>query len=203
MVESTAPADMGVSSPLHVVELGRTLSERQTESPRRGRPMTDDDKRLSDAEAELEREIRQGRTFSARDALARMAGPGALKGASPVSPVLQAETEIGTWLGNNLSDPGGALKAVLHRHLRGSGPLLDNLDRPLMALSDYCRSLLASDYLLREIVSEADVEWGRAMDERPHFERDGVPPNPDDPYTLDSVRKALNDALGRLPEGNR
>ena len=157
--------------------------------------MTDQDKRRSEAEAELEREIRQGRKFSAQDALARMAGPGALKGASPVSPVQQAETEIGTWLGNNLADAGGALKAVLHRHLKGSELLLDNLERPLVALADYCRSLLATDYLLQEIVNEADVEWGRAMDERPHFERQGVPASPDDPYTVESVRKTLSDTL--------
>lgn len=163
--------------------------------------MTDHDKRRSEAEAELEREIRHGRKFSAQDALARMAGPGALKGASPVSPVQQAETEIGTWLGNNLADAGGALKAVLHRHLRGSELLLDNLDRPLVALADYCRSLLAADYLLKEIVNEADVEWGRAMDERPHFEREGVPAHPDDPYTIEAVRKTLSDTLERLPEG--
>ena len=163
--------------------------------------MTDHDKRRSEAEVELEREIRQGRKFSAQDALARMAGPGALKGASPVSPVQQAETEIGTWLGNNLADAGGALKAVLHRHLRGSELLLDNLDRPLVALADYCRSLLAADYLLKEIVNEADVEWGRAMDERPHFEREGVPAHPDDPYTIEAVRKTLSDTLERLPEG--
>ena len=163
--------------------------------------MTDQDKRRSEAEAELEREIRQGRKFSPQDALARMAGPGALKGASPVSPVQQAETEIGTWLGNNLADAGGALKAVLHRHLKGSELLLDNLERPLVALADYCRSLLATDYLLQEIVNEADVEWGWAMDERPHFERQGVPASPDDPYTVESVRKTLSDTLERLPAG--
>lgn len=162
--------------------------------------MTDDDQRRSDAEAALEREIRQGRKFSARDALARIAGPGAMKGASPISPVQQAETEIGTWLGNNLADTEGALRAVLHRHLKGSALLLDTLDRPLVALAHYCRSLLAADSLLREIVGEADVEWGRAMEERPHFERDGVTPHPDDPYTVEGVRKTLNDALGLLPE---
>jgi hypothetical protein len=165
--------------------------------------MTDQDKRRSEAEAELEREIRQGRKFSAQDALARIAGPGALKGASPVSPVQQAETEIGTWLGNNLPDTNGALRAVLHRHLKGSELLLDNLERPLVALADYCRSLLAVDYLLKEIVSEADVEWGRAMDERPHFEREGVPAHPDDPYTVETVRQTLSDTLKRLPEATR
>lgn len=164
--------------------------------------MTDNDKRQSEAEEELEREIRQGRKFSARDVMARLAGPGAMKGASPISPVQQAETEIGTWLGANLADAEGALRVVLHRQLKGSELLLANLDRPLAALAEYCRSLLAADYLLTEIVSQADIEWGRAMDERPYFEREGVAPNPDDPYTVEDVRKTLSDALKRLPEGN-
>lgn len=164
--------------------------------------MTDDDKHDSQAEADaaLEREIRLGRKFNAVDALARIAGPGALKGASPVSPVMQAETEVGTWLGSNLPDTEGALRAVLHRHLKGSELLLANLEQPLVAIAGYLRKLLSADNLLRDIVSEADVEWGRAMDERPHFERDGMPPHPDDPYTLESVRAALGTALALLPE---
>ena len=166
--------------------------------------MTDNDNdndSQSEADAALEREIRLGRKFNPRDALARMAGPGALKGASPISPVLQAETAIGTWLGGNLSDTDGALRAVVHRHLKGNALLLDNLEQPLVAAAGYLRKLLSADNLLRDIVSEADVEWGRAMDERPHFERDGMPPHPDDPYTLESVRAALTAALALLPDG--
>jgi hypothetical protein len=37
--------------------------------------MTDDAKRQSEADAALEREIRLGRTFNARDLMARLAGP--------------------------------------------------------------------------------------------------------------------------------
>lgn len=162
--------------------------------------MTDDDERQADAA--IEREIRLGRKLGAKDLLAHIAGPGALKGASPVSPVLQAETEIGTWLGNTLADGSGALRAVLHRHLKGSELLLDNLDRPLVALAQYVRRLLAADTFLKEIVSEADVEWARAMDERPYFERDGAPPHPDDPYTIEGVRKTLTQALTQLPDGD-
>jgi hypothetical protein len=162
--------------------------------------MTDhDDDSQAEADAALEREIRLGRKFNAADALARIAGPGALKGASPVSPVLQAETAVGTWLGGNLPDTEGALRAVLHRHLKGSAVLLDNLEQPLAAIAGYLRTLLSADNLLKDVVSEADVEWGRAMDERPHFERDGMPPHPDDPYTLEGVRTALTAALALLP----
>jgi hypothetical protein len=161
--------------------------------------MTDSDRRKADAETQLEREIRQSRKPGVKDLMAHIAGPGALKGASPVSPVQQAETELGTWLGQNLADGSGALRVVLQRHLKGSKLLLDNLERPIVALAEFVRKLLATDGLLREIVGEADVEWARAMEERPHFEREGAAPDPDDPYTLESVRQSLRDALERLP----
>jgi hypothetical protein len=150
------------------------------------------------AAADLEREIRQVRKFTPKEAIARLAGPGAMKGASPISREQQAEIAIGSWLRGHLTDPAGALSVVLHRNVKGSEPLLNNPEQPLVVLADYCNRLLASDHLLRELVREADVEWGLAMDERPYFEREGSPQHPDDPYTIQSVRKALADALKQL-----
>ncbi len=163
--------------------------------------MSDDhDKQRSEADAELEREIRQGRKFTAQEALGRMIGPGSMKGGSAISRVQEAETGIGTWLRSNLTDSTGSLQALLHRQLRGSELLLNNLDQPLLALAGYCQRVLASDYRLEELVREADVEWGRRMDERPHFNREGSPPHPDDPYTNDSVRAALGEVLAKITE---
>ena len=159
--------------------------------------MTDEPAQKS-GDRKVEEEIRQGRKFSATEAVARMAGPGAMKGASPVSPVQQAETELGTWLRSNLADPPGSLPRLLCRNLKGSRLLLDNLDQPLVALEAYCRKLLSSDPLLREFVREADAEWAKNMGERPFFEKENSPPHPDDPYTLAGVTKVLEDALSRL-----
>jgi hypothetical protein len=150
------------------------------------------------APADVETEIRQTRQFTPKEALARLAGPGAMKGASPVSPDQQAEIAIGIWLRANVADPSGALNTVLHRHLRGSQALVANPDRPLVVLAGHFERLLKSDRLLEEIVREADVEWARAMDERPYFERGGSAPHPDDPYTVESVRKAITAALAQL-----
>ncbi|MCL6697719.1 hypothetical protein LZ496_02835 [Sphingomonas sp. NSE70-1] len=163
----------------------------------------DREKQRTETDSEIEREIREGRKLTAKDLMARLAGPGAMKGASPVSPVQQAENEIGSWLGNNLQDDCGQLRVVLHRNLKGSECLLENLDQPLTAIEEYLRRLLATDNLLKEIVREADVEWGRVMDERPHFEREGAAANPDDPYTCIGVRKTLGDALERLPHATK
>jgi hypothetical protein len=150
-----------------------------------------------DPDAELEREIRHRRKFSAQEAIGRLAGPGAMKGGSPISPQQQAENAIEVWLRANVADPDGALKAVMYRHLKGSALLLEYLDRPLCAVAAYCRRILASDQLLSEVVREMDVEWGRAMDERPHFAQEGRPPHPLDPYTSESVRMSLDEALKR------
>jgi hypothetical protein len=161
---------------------------------------TEREQQRSEVDAELEREIRQGRKFSAQEAMGRMIGPGAMKGGSAVPRVQEAGTAIGTWLRSNLTDSTGALQALLHRRLKESALLLSNLDQPLFALADYCQQILGSDYHLAELVREADAEWGRRMDERPHFNRADSPPHPDDPYTNDSVRTALREVLTKISE---
>jgi hypothetical protein len=155
----------------------------------------------SEEDAELEREIREGREFSLEEAIGRLAGPGAMKGESPVARMQQAEVEIESWLRSHLADAGGALRVVLHRQVKGSERLLDNFDQPLVVLAGYCQRVLDSDYLLEELVRDADIEWGRVMGERPHFEKAGVPHHPDDPYTIESVRDALSGLLEQLAAG--
>ena len=43
------------------------------------------DTQRSEADAELEREIRKGRKFTLAEAIGRLAGPGAMKGESPIA----------------------------------------------------------------------------------------------------------------------
>ena len=155
----------------------------------------------SEADGELEREILQGRKFTLEEAVARMAGPGAMKGESPVTRLRQCELEIESWLEVHLADAGGALPVVLHRRVSGSELLLECLDQPLTALASYCERILDSDYLLKEFVREADVEWGRVTDERPYFEKAGLGRHPNDPYTIDSVRNTLLKLLDQLATG--
>jgi hypothetical protein len=48
--------------------------------------LTDEEKtRRSEADAELEREIRKERKFTLAEGIGRLAGPGSMKGTSPVS----------------------------------------------------------------------------------------------------------------------
>ena len=160
------------------------------------------EKQRSEADAELEREIRKERKFTLAEAIGRMAGPGAMKGESPVTRMQQAEFEIESWLGDHLADAGGALPVVLLRQIKGSELLLNNFDQPLVVLASYCQRVLDSDYLLQELVRNADIEWGRVMGERPYFEKEGSPRHPDDPYTVESVRNALDRLLKQLAGGD-
>ena len=161
--------------------------------------MNDDQKKgPSEADAELEREIRDGRKFSLAEAIGRLAGPGIMKGVSPATRKQQAEAAIESYLERHLMSPAGALSAVLLRQVRESALLLTNLDQPLVVLASYAQRLLDSDYLLGELVRESDVEWGRIYGERPFFQKDGCPPDQEDPYTVESVRIALSQLIVKL-----
>jgi hypothetical protein len=152
----------------------------------------DQAKPRSEADAALQREILQGREFTLADAIGRMAGPGIMKGVSPVSPKDQAAATIQDYLARHLTDASSNLRVVLLRGVEGSEFFLKNSDQPLVALSGCVRRVLDSEHLLKELVREADVEWGRMYGERPYFEKEGQPADPDDPYTMDSVRLALS-----------
>jgi hypothetical protein len=160
------------------------------------------DGQRSEEDAELEREIRKERKFSLAEAIGRLAGPGAMKGESPVPRMQQAEAEIECWLRAHLSDSGGALQVILFRLVKESELLLHNFEHPLVVLAGYIQRVLGTDYLLRELVQDADVEWGQVMGERPCFEKEGTPSRPDDPYTVESVRKSLTGLLERLSTVN-
>jgi hypothetical protein len=152
----------------------------------------------SDADDQLEREIRAERKFTLTEAIGRLAGPGAMKGASPVTRKHQVEVEIETWLRQHLADAQGALQSVLLRRVAGNGSLLQAQDSPLKVFASYCQQVVNSDQKLQELVREVDVEWGRAFEERPHFEKEGCPPHPDDPYTLESVRRDLSGLVEQI-----
>ena len=153
------------------------------------------------SDAELERAVLADRKFSLAEAIGRMAGPGAMKGASPVTRKAQAEAAVDDHLRRHLADAGGVLVGVVLRHVSGGEALLADYDRPLAALAGYVRQALGSEFQLRELVREADAEWGRVMGERPHFDAPGRPPDAADPYTAASVRAGLSRLLESLAGG--
>jgi len=152
--------------------------------------------------ADIEREIREGRKFSLAEAIGRLAGPGMMKGVSPATRKQQAEAQLENFLDRHLNSPAGALSAVLLRDVKESEQLLNNLDQPLVVLASYIQQILDSDPLLHELVRKADVEWGHVYGERPYFETEAGPANPDDPYTAESMRKSLSQLLAMLSTGD-
>src|SRR4051794_11162443 len=120
------------------VGTGRRPNGEDAGNPGGGMHMSDNqDRQRSEADAELEREIRKGRKFTLAEAIGRLAGPGAMKGESPVARMQQAEIEIEYWLRGHLADAGGALRVVLPRHVKGSDLLLNNFDQPLVVLAGF------------------------------------------------------------------
>ena len=90
------------------------------------------------------------------------------------------------------------LSGVLLRQVRESERLLKSFEQPLATLAGHVQHVLDCEHALKELVREADVEWGRVFDERPYFEGDSCPPAPADPYTLESVRAALIQLMAEL-----
>jgi hypothetical protein len=167
-------------------------------------PMNDDQaKPRSKADAALEREILLGREFTLADAIGRMAGPGIMKGVSPVSGKDQAATIVQDYLARHLPDASGNLRAALLRGVASSELFLKGYGQPLTALAGCLHRVRDSEHLLKELVRDADVEWGRMYGERPYFETDGQPADPDDPYTAESVRSALSHLLEALTAGHQ
>jgi hypothetical protein len=112
--------------------------------------------------------------------------------------LLLAVVELDWGRRRHVSDASGAFLGVLHRHVKESDLLLANFNQPLAVLAACCQRILDSDYLLKELVREADAEWGQIMGERPYFDREGSPHHPADPYTIASIRQKLSEALQQL-----
>jgi len=154
------------------------------------------------ADEDLEREARANRKFSLGEAIGRMAGGDLMKGASPVTRKREAELAIEDYLRRHMTDPGGVLRGVLLRHVGESLLRGDyDYDHPLAPLAACIGQVLGSEQFLADVVCEADAEWGRVFCERPHFQRAGRAPDPDDPYTIDSVRAALSQVIDKLAAG--
>lgn len=141
---------------------------------------------------DLTAEIRKGRKFDLTEAVGREAGSN-LKGASPISPAQQLLLQIGTILDNRLPDSDGSLKRTILTRFSDNPPLLArHFGDANGALVEFLGKVLDTPANLTELVRQTDARWGRDYDERPHFEKDGQAPHPDDPYTLNGVRMSLS-----------
>jgi hypothetical protein len=158
--------------------------------------MNDRKQRDGSRHGAIEREIRADRKFSLAEAIGRAADGGHLQGASPVTLLEQAQTTAMQFAERQLDDPDGALLTLLARTVRSSEPIMArHLDQPLAGLVAVIEKLLGREEWLVDFVRDVDAEWGRRYQEPPHFEQPDQPTDPLDPYTLASVRTALQQLL--------
>src|SRR5262245_53941261 len=89
----------------------------------------------SETDAELQRQTLSDRKLSLSEAIGSLAGPGSMKGASPIPRKHQAEMEIDSWLRHHLPDVSGAFRTVLFRRVKTHELLLNNFEQPLIVLA--------------------------------------------------------------------
>ncbi|MBD3220813.1 hypothetical protein GF314_06185 [bacterium] len=161
----------------------------QDETPDRTPP--EDRDRAREVDRAIEQEARRRRSDLA-GLLAGRDGGDHLRGASPTPVIRRALLEIEQWLQDHLDATDPALVRVLLRWLAARPERLEaGVGRPAATLADWLPRLLDSPAVMRDLVREIDMAWGELNQERPHFERPGEPPHPDDPYTLASVTRTL------------
>src|SRR6476660_8175554 len=117
--------------------------------------MSDDQKKKTkeeEADAELQRESLVGRKFTIAEAIGRLAGPGMMKGVSPITGKEQADAVLQEYLRFHLADSGGALSCVLLRRVKESELLLAGFEQPLVVLAGYLEQVLGSQFKLKELV---------------------------------------------------
>ena len=157
-----------------------------------------EDKEKQGKNEAIQREILAGRKFSLAEAIGREGGD-FLKGESPVPKLVQATTEINTFIAINLQDSSGALQADLQTWIStDEAGVSKNLDSPLTALKQMLDNIIDNSELLYELVRQVDFQWGKMYDERPYFQSPGQPPHPDDEYTHESVEEKLKSLLTKL-----
>jgi len=148
--------------------------------------------------AKLEKEVRAERKFSLSEAIAREA-KGTFDGVSAVPALTQAQNAIDLYLRDQLRDSSGALVRTLQARLGGNASLVgSHLRDPLAALEVEVRRFLDDERKLHELVRQVDQRYGQMFQERPHFQKPGEEPHPDDEYTHASVRAALEELRARL-----
>ena len=145
----------------------------------------DDDRRI-------ENEIRRHGAPDPMQILMGRDGGGHLRGASPTPALQRALLEVADWLEANLDDTEQALHRVILRRLAAAPERLEaHQGHPERLLAGWVAPILDNETALADLVREVDMAWGQANQERPHFQIDGAPAHPDDPYTIAGVREQL------------
>lgn len=157
-----------------------------------------DPKKITQNPRATEQEIQRGRKFSLTEAIGRQAA-GALKGGSPVAASDQLLMEIEHLLEAGLFDTEGSLIRVIMARLKTNPALLSrHHGEAASAIREFFEDILSSTEALDNLVRQADARWGRDYQERPMFNSPDRCPDPDDPYTPESVQNGIEVFLANL-----
>ncbi len=150
------------------------------------------------AKPKPDKQLRDHPPHSMGAAIAREGGS-FFKGESLVPQTTRATAQILLFLRDHLRDPSNALRATVETHIKASpAKVARHLENPLDALKLFLETVLESETSLAGFVRQVDAEWGRRFGERPHFQRGGQAPHPQDEYTHESVREDLLSLLRAL-----
>lgn len=150
-----------------------------------------DDTTGHDNDAAITRDIRSGQKFTLAGAIGRKGGS-LLKGGQVVPELTRAVTAINSFIMENLADSSGALRSVLIAIVKDDIETVSaHVETPLKALEVILDRYSSNAHLLEDLVRRVDFTWGRMNLEKPHFQKEGEAPHPDDEYTVDSVKQQL------------
>lgn len=148
-----------------------------------------------DETLDLQKDILSGRTFSIAEVIGRE-GSSFMKGESPVPRVVQVLTEINLFIQQHLPDISGIVQAILFAWVKSDDARVSRyLNSPLMALQEIVENITTDADTLYEFVRQVDCKWGEMNGERPHFQKPGQEPHPDDEFTHESVQIQLSQFL--------
>ena len=145
---------------------------------------------------EIQTEIRQGRKFSVAEAIGREGGS-FLRSSEAIPRPLRAIAQLNQFLDRHLHDSEGALKPTLQRWLQGDERFSQNLDLPLLVMSEVLVEL-AQPPVLYEFARQVNVHWGQIYGDRPYFQLPGQPAHSEAAYSHESIQAALNQVQAQL-----
>lgn len=146
-------------------------------------------------DAVLQQEIRSRRKFSMAEAIGREGGH-FMKGHNPVPAIDQLVAALNDFIRENIRDTSGMLLSVLQERVKNQSlALSEHAEKPFSFLHGLIRSYLDHPERLYELTRQTDTRWGQLSGEKPHFQKPGAPPHPDDEYSHGSVTAKLKNLL--------
>jgi len=156
------------------------------------------DNNKKDTDHDIQRDIISRQKFSLSGAIGQEAGK-LIKGESPIPRLEQIVTEINLFISQQIHDPSGALREMLHILVKEDElKISSHLEAPLRYLKEMLNDYINNDQLLFELVRKVDFKYGQIYKELPHFQKEGEAPHRDDEYTHASVKEQLVNLIGRI-----